>query len=370
MKFILNKKNIIESIKTCNSLIDSNIISPFIQGMLLQAKNNKITIITSNGFVSCKSEIKENVKIIEEGSVLIKSKLFATIITKLKNEDILFEKVDNSVLKIKTESFDSNINIMDDEQYPNINFDYSSWEKIELEPIIFKSILTKIVHSVSQNKEKISILNGVFIESKDGKLHIVGTDSYKLSYITYDFDGPSFKITIDSSVFYLLSDIVDFKENVHLYLSDNNLMIKLGNFVFSTKIMDGDYPNIYDIIKSPRDSWLVVDKKEMMDALERGIVIAMVEKKPIVKLNMKEDSIIVSFKSIELGNSDEIIKVKEFSGSNLSLMLNASFLISLLKVVDSNEIKLSMSKENRPMILTDKKEENFLQLILPLRNSY
>lgn len=370
MKFVINKKNIIESIKTCNSLIDNNITSPFIQGMLINAKDKKITIITSNGFISCKSEIIDNVQIIEEGTILIKSKLFFNIISKLKNEDILFEKVDNSVLKIKTESFDSNINIMDDEQYPNINFNHSTWEEIKLEPNILKAIFSKIIHSVSQNKEKFTILNGVFIESKNKKLHIVGTDSYRLSYLTYDFDGPEFKIVVDVTIFNLISDIIDHNENVFLYISDNNLIVKINKFIFTTKMMEGEYPNIYDIIRSPRDGWLLVNKKDLIEALERGIVIAMVEKRPIVKLDMRGDSIVVSFKSIELGNSDEIIKVNDSSGSNLALTLNASFLISLLKVMDNSVVKISISKENRPMIITDEKENNFLQLILPLRNSY
>lgn len=370
MKFIINKKEMFESIKVCNSIIDNNITSPYIQGMYIKAEKNKIIIITTNGFISSKSELINNIKVIEEGSFLIKSKLFFSIMQKLKNEEILFEKVDNSVLKIRTESFDSNINIMDDEQYPNINFNYLEWQEIIIQPIIFKSILNKIIHSVSQNKEKVSVLNGVCIQSKENKLHIVGTDSFKLSYLSYDFEGPEFKIVIDSNVFLLLSEIISFNENINLYISDNNIMIKIGNFIFSTKIIDGEYPEIKDIIRSPRDNSLLVSKKDLIEALERGIILAMVEKKPIVKIDFKKDLLMLNFKSIELGSSEEKIKVSEFKGNEMSFLLNATFLITLLKAIDSEEVSISSSKDNKPIIITNKSEENFIQLLLPIRNAH
>lgn len=370
MKFLINKKDIFESIKISNSIVDNSVTTPYIQGMYIEAKNNKIIIITSNGFISCKSEITENVKVIEEGNILVKSKVFTNIVSKLKNEEIHFEKVDNSVLKIKTQSFDSNINIMEAQEYPSINFNYTEWQEINIKPIVFKSILTKIMHSVSIEKEKMTILNGVCLESKNNKLSIVGTDSKRLSYLSYDYQGPEFKIVIDTSVFSLISDIIDFNDDIKLYISNNNIMIKIRNFVFSTKMMDGEYPNVDAPIRSPRDNFVLVNKKEIVDALERGLVLAMAEKKPRVKLTFKEDNITVSFKSIELGNSEELVKTIDFGGNQLSLCFNASFVISLLKVIDNNNIRIYSSKENKPLVITDDNEPNFIQLLFPLRDGY
>lgn len=367
MKFLIQKREIYESIKVCNSIIDNTISTPYIQGLYMCAKNDKLTLITTNGFISSKSEIT-NVKIIEEGSVLIKSKLINSIIQKLKYEEIFFEKIDNSVIKIKTESFDSNINIMDDEQYPNINFDTDNWKEIDIPSTIFKDTMNKVIHSVSQSKDKNSILSGVCFESKEGVLSIVGTDSFKLSYLSYKFDGPEFKIVLDYSLFNFLSEIVNNYDVIKMYLLNNNVVIKIGKFYFSSKLMDGEYPDVSNIIKSPKDNFSIVDKKSLIEGLERGVILAMVEKKPIVKIDFKENNITLNFKSIELGSSQEIIKIQGFHGNEMSFLLNTTYLISLLKVIDNEIIKISNFKENKPIFITDDKNSNFIQLLLPLRN--
>ena len=158
MKIKASKNAILSVLKFNNSIIDNTVSSPYIQGILIEAIDNKIYLTSTNSFISAKTIIDKGIQIIEEGKLLVKSKIFFNIISKLKNEEIIIEKVDNSVLKIKTESFDSNINIMDEQQYPNINFDYDNWNEILLPPIAFKSAITKIMQSVSQNREKMSIL--------------------------------------------------------------------------------------------------------------------------------------------------------------------------------------------------------------------
>ena len=106
MKFYINKKDLYNSLKICNSLVDNSTSNPYIQCIYIEANKNKLTFITTNGLISCKSEI-ENVNIISEGKILVKSKLLFNIIQKFKNEEFFFEKVDNSILNIRTDFFDS-----------------------------------------------------------------------------------------------------------------------------------------------------------------------------------------------------------------------------------------------------------------------
>lgn len=370
MKFYINKKDLYNSLKICNSLVDNSTSNPYIQCIYIEANKNKLTFITTNGLISCKSEI-ENVNIISEGKILVKSKLLFNIIQKFKNEEFFFEKVDNSILNIRTDFFDSNITIIEDEKYPNINFDYNNWKEITFPNLIFKNIFSKIIHSVSQNKEKPSVLNGVLLESKNGILSIAATDSYKLSYLSYEYKGEEFKIILDSSLFLFLSNIFDVKEDIKMYISNNNFILKINNFLFAAKLIEGDYPNVINIIKSPRENFTIINRKELIEALERGMILTMVDKKPIVKINFNENSMILNFKSTNTdlyNSSKEIINISSFYGIEMTFLLNANFLLNLLKVVDNDLVKISNSKENKPLIITDDKNENFIQLLLPLRN--
>ena len=124
MKIVISKKQLMESIKICNSIVDNTSFTPIFLGIFIEVLDNHVRFTTTNGTISVNSVVYKNEEcdILEQGVVLIKSKSFFSIISKLKNENITLEKVDNSVLKIKTSTFDLNTNIMDDAQYPSINF--------------------------------------------------------------------------------------------------------------------------------------------------------------------------------------------------------------------------------------------------------
>lgn len=368
MKIKINKNILINNIRILNSLPFNFTSSPIIQSILIKADKDKVDFILTNGLTSIKVSIKENISILEEGNVLIKSKIFFSIISKLKDEEIIFEKIDSSVLKIKTSSFDSNLNILDDEQFPIINFNYDNWNCVELKSIIIKDVYSKLMQSVSINKERSSVFNGIFFNS-DGKiLNIVSSDTYKLSALNYVFENKVFKFIIDYQIINLINDNLHVADNIFFYFLENDLIIKFKNLLIATKLIEGEYPNVIPIINSPKLNKLSISKKEFLGALERGLIFSDSEKKPISKINFFKDNTEILFNSIELGNSMEKISNLFFNGNDLSILINAQFLISLLKVFLSDKINIETSTETKPIILTSDDEENFIQLVLPLRN--
>lgn len=124
MKVIINKNLLLENIKICSSITESYKSSPVFLGMLIEVTNNEVKFTSTNGIFSVNSylEKNENCLILETGIAFVKTKNFYSIISKLNNEAITIEKIDNSILKIKTSNFDSNINLMDESIFPSIDF--------------------------------------------------------------------------------------------------------------------------------------------------------------------------------------------------------------------------------------------------------
>lgn len=368
MKFKVNKKTLLENIKIINQMNINNIYSPIFQSVLITVEKKELTFVATNGFISSKIVIKNDFECIEEGNVLIKFKILFNIIQKLDNLDLIFERIDNSVIKISSEKFDSNINVLDSQEFPIINFSHENWKEVNLKTIIIKDVYNKLLQSVSSNKEQNSILSGVCFQSNGELLEIFASDSFRLSYLNFNISTIPFKVVIDPSLINLISENVIATDSIKLYLNGFNLLIKINDSLFSSKVIDGDYPNINQIISSPKYNEVSISKKEIINALERGIVLTTTEKKPIVKLSILDNQIKVYFRSLELGNSEEIISCSKITGDNINISLNANYLISLLKVFNNDEIILGTSTENKPVILSSKEEENFIQLLLPIRN--
>ncbi|MEF9984754.1 MAG: DNA polymerase III subunit beta, partial [Malacoplasma sp.] len=146
MKIIIKKDILFNSLKLVTNLSSNNFSSPIIQGLFIDVNKERINLIHTNGMISINSKINnDNFLFVEEGTFLVNKKLFCNIIQKLNNEDIVIEKIDNSVLKIKTSNFDSNINILDYKEFPIISFEHKNWKEITLKANIFMDIKEKIL---------------------------------------------------------------------------------------------------------------------------------------------------------------------------------------------------------------------------------
>lgn len=124
MKIHINKQTLYSVLRTANSVVPSNAINPIIESILIDVNKatNTVNFIFLNNNLKILYSVKENIEIETEGKVLIKLKMLEPIISKLPNEMITLERIDTSSLKISKKNFESNINIIDETLFINIDF--------------------------------------------------------------------------------------------------------------------------------------------------------------------------------------------------------------------------------------------------------
>jgi DNA polymerase III sliding clamp (beta) subunit (PCNA family) len=126
MKITINKNNLLTPLKLVFNVVESNSVNPTFNRVLLKTINqNELALIGSNSFISIKTIIKEGLTIKETGGILVNGRILYSIISKIDNPELALELIDNSVLRISTPNFSSDINIYEENSYPNINFDFS-----------------------------------------------------------------------------------------------------------------------------------------------------------------------------------------------------------------------------------------------------
>ena len=369
MKIKINKNVFLKAIKICHSIINQNNIYPILQSILIEAKENKILIKGSNGTNSILYKIDNEIEILNEGTTLIKSKTLFDLVSSFEDNLILLENKNNKLLKIKSDNFDAKINIMKTEEYPNLKFELDDPESLILPIEKIAEINKKVSPSVNTNIEKESVFNGILFVSKSesGKLKIIATDTYKLSFLNYDFDGSKIKMIIDPLI---LKIILEFKNNEITFLKkDNRILIKLENISILTKNFEGNFPSIENIINQDFKSDLVLNKDKLIRSLNRGLSLIINENKPIANIVIQENIINLNFKSNEIGSAFEEIIVKTNNIKKIEFDININYLISILKPFENDEINLFISDTNKPLKFEDSKDKNFLQILVPLRKN-
>jgi len=178
MKFICEKSILQEAISNVQKAITGKSTMPVLQGILVVAKNNEVTLIGSD--IDLSIEAKITADIIEDGSVVLDSKLFGEIIRKLPNSTIEITSEENNSIKIVCQKSYATIIHMNGDDYPSLpnineNMIFSISQKV------LKNMMKSTIFAVAQDETR-PILTGVLFEIKDKKLNLVALDGYRVAF--------------------------------------------------------------------------------------------------------------------------------------------------------------------------------------------
>lgn len=370
MKLTINKNTLVEALKFSNNVISNANTNAILNCVLFELNNNKeLKIISSNGIISSAYTISNNIDIEEEGKILVKSKLLLSVISKIKDENIELTKID-STLQIKANNYISNINTIDFESYPNINFNFENWMEIKLNGKLLSKAIKKVSHSALQQIERVNRLNGIYFDSETekGYLRIIATDSFKLSLYKIEYNDKSFKFLINSNILNLINTFLKDDKDVIFKFKDKNVFIKTDDFILSCNIIDHEYPNIDPIIECNPETVIKVNRQNLIDALDRVISFSISDNKSSTcNIKITNKILSVNYRSIELGSSKEDLELINFEGNQIEFSVNSSFLLEHLKAFNNNEVGFKIEKNLKPFILFDNNETNFIQVLVPMR---
>lgn len=375
MKFTINKESLLNKLKFCNEIVDSSSINPILSNLLINVNEDNIEFICSNQLISSKTIIKNNISIFSTGSILIKTNLLFNIISKINEDKITFDLVDNSIIHISTNKFTLDLNVLESYSYPVINFSFENKNKITISKQLFNKITNKTSFTVLESSDQTNIFTGINLNSSrlENKIEVLSTDSYHLSYLQEDFTNDKFDITLSLKVVKLINSLLkESKSDCNFYLDQNNILFEINDTIISTRLLDGKYHSSpYKILQNTYSYSFTTSKKEMIDSINRGLVLLSSDnsKKPTVQMIINDKELNLNFKSIELGSCYEKINIEGYKGSNIQIILNIKYLLDLLREIETDKIEFHFINERGPILIKEVNDKNFITLISPCGNN-
>ncbi|MDR2557301.1 MAG: DNA polymerase III subunit beta [Mycoplasmataceae bacterium] len=376
MKLILDNKKFNEEIAIFNTILTNTSANPLLSCLLLETNGNNLEITGSNEEVAVKTTINKHLEIVKPGKILIEGNSFLKILSKISENKIEIELVDEQILKIKTETFNMDLNLLNCDDYPHYDFNTENKSSGIINVDFFAKIANKLVRIASSKKNEISInkvLMGVLIDSKrtDNFIEAAATDSHYLAYIKDKYDGPKFRITMNVETIKLITSQAKEKK-FNFYLGEQNrVIIENDNIKYISRLIEGDYPNIEKFIQNNElPNEFVIDRRLITKAIEKAIIVSEdpSSSKTMISIEVKNEQIQIKAQNLQKGIMFEVIKIKGKINEETTIILNAASLLNLLKNIDDANVTVKFTNNLSPIYLFDDKNHNYSSLILPARS--
>lgn len=362
----INTKELIQSLKIHSKFIDTKGINPSLSGILLKMKSKKIVIVSSDSMVSCQTLIEHDSFLDEEKDFLVKGAFLYNIVNKISSDEIKVSYLEGNKFSVDAKNYSSEINSMESELFPQIDFSYEEMKKYRISSEIINDITHNITKTSLRDVNKIDVLNGVNITSKEGKLRATCTDSFKLLTNEYEINIEDINLNINSKTLEDIVSLINENEDLEFYTDERKICWKIKNTIIQTKLIDGIYPDTSRIINSPQERFIKVKKTEIVDALQRGLVMVSGDKVPIVKLGIEGENLSIYFKNNGIGNSYEKMEIENTSDIRIEIAFNSNYLLTILSAFKEEEVSIIINGEYKPIILKQENAPNLIGLVAPI----
>ncbi len=372
MKLIILQENFLKGLNIVNRIASSNKNSlPILNNILLEARQGVLDLITTNLEIAVKSSIRS--KIEKEGKITIPAQILTSYISLLESGPLILN-LEGDELEIKTKNSKTKIKGISAEDFPIIP-QVERKHKYVIQSDLLKKCIENVDFCVSSSETRMEISGLLFNfnNPENGKLNIVGTDSYRLAEVQTILDKSSSEDKISviiplKTVQEVSKNLLEDKKDVELYLSENQVLFINGEDEVVSRLISGQFPDYKLIIPKNFRSRATLDKELFLKAVK---LCGLFTKSGINDINIKikaeESKIVVSSTNNQLGENTTEIDCQIYGEDN-EIVFNYRFLLDGLLTLNQDEVILEMINDATPAILRAEKEKDYVYLIMPIKH--
>lgn len=337
--------------------------NPILEGIKISAEDNELTLSATDTDLSIEKKIKADIKV--EGETVVPGKFITEFVKKLSNSEIELEVNDKNQLLIRYDGNESIIQCYNVIEYPGFKkLKTDEWFGISQKDL--KALISKTIFSVALDDSR-PILKGVLFDIDQKEISAVALDGYRLARVKKKSTANVKKqIVVPTRSLNEISKLLDDSDDIiNVYIDSNAIMIDTVDTKIISRLLEGDFVNYKQIIPMNYETFVIVNKLQLEDALERVSLLSKVGQNNFVKFDIKEGAVQLTSNS-EIGNIKEKISAV-LNGKDMTIAFNPRFILESLKASNDEFVKLCLNTSSNPCVIVPTEGDEFLYLILPVR---
>lgn len=363
MKIICTKSNLVKGVSIVSKAVPSKTTMSILECVLIDATTDIIRLTANDMELGIQTDIEG--EIIERGMIAIDAKFFSEIVRKLPDSDVIIETDENLQTTIVCEKSKFNIS-----GKPGDEFSYlpiiEKEESIKISQFTLKEVIRQTIFSISDSDSN-KLMTGELFEIKNNMLRVVSLDGHRISIrkIALDTSVEDKKLVVPGKTLMEVSKILsgEIDHMVNISYTSNHIVFEFDNTVVVSRLLEGEYFKIDQMLSSDYDTKVRINKKELLSCIDRAtLLVKEGDKKPII-INIGDEIMELKIKS-QIGSMNEEIMIHK-EGKDLLIGFNPKFLIDALRVIDDEEVTLYLMNAKSPCFIKDE-NETYIYLILPV----
>jgi DNA polymerase III subunit beta len=343
-------------------------------GILLEAGDGVVRLSATDMEISVQTSSPAEVE--EEGRVVIPARIFNDIVRSLPGGSFSLEHDDSGgTVRLAAGENEYRIRTYAADDFPQLpGFDAEA--AFSMSGDLLVETVEKVSRSYSRDETR-PVLTGILISFEENRVRMVTTDSYRLSIketelATTAFEG-SREAIIPARAMQEVARIFgsEGEDEVEVSLSENQALFRIGDVLFGTRLIDGNFPEYRRLLPTTFEREISVNREDLMGTLRRVNLFAQRQTPPVpVSLSFSNGAVEVIVRNGEVGEAHE--RLPATSEDDFLISFNPGYLLDGVSAIDTEKVVFKLNEALKPGLIVPgvdgEEEPDFLYLIMPMRD--
>ena len=375
MRVTCLQENLHRALGTAGRAVATKSTLPILGNFLLNASQDELVITATNLEMGIRYTIPAKVQ--EEGRVTLQARVLNDFVASLSSGEMeLLNDQGPLTVLVKQGNTQAHVRGIDPDDFPPLTEHADEGALFEVDPAILREAIEHVVFAAASDDSR-PVLAGVQLEVKGDKLQLAAADGFRMSVRTVTLDQPladEVSIIIPARAMGEMSRVLsDASEPARISITPNQtqLYLSLPDMVFVTRLIDGTFPDLKQIIPTTWNTRSVVLRDTVLDAARRAAIFAR-SANDVVKFEIQPPSdslemgqVTITANAADTGDNRDDIDA-QVEGEPTQIAFNGRYLTDVLSVMRGSSVAFELQGANAAGVIKSEGSDDFVHVIMPM----
>ena len=372
MKINLKREAFSSTLQNINSVVDKSTSSnkPILSNFVIrtvEGEGSKVEFSSTDYELSLVERVEA--EITEPGSICVNAKKVFDIVKELQGEDVKIRSTEQLWIHITCGSSEMRLPSVEVGLYPQTVLEELP-QSVTISVDDLKQCIDMTLFAAITNESRRNLMGVCLSSTSDQQTRWLSTDGHRLAQILKSVDDMNFsedqEVIVPRKVLTEVRRVADlFGQKVVISFNERVMQFTGSRISFKTRLIEGKFPNCDPIIPKDNTKQIIVNRESFINSLRIVSSISSEKLRP-VKLLISQGVLKLESEKADYGEVVDEIEIG-YEGDPFQIGFNSRYLLDVLNVIESEDIKLESKNSMSPTIIKSTVDESFLSVIMPLR---
>ncbi|MDF1762827.1 MAG: DNA polymerase III subunit beta [Oleibacter sp.] len=365
MKFVISREALLRPLQLVAGVVERRQTLPVLSNVLLALEGQQLSLTGTDLEVELVGRVTLD-ETGQDGAITVPAKKLMDICRSLPDGAQIEIEQDEARVNVRSGRSRFTLSTLPATEFPNVEA-MADEKTFALPQADLRRIIDRTSFAMAQQDVRY-YLNGMLIEVTPEGLRAVATDGHRLATCFVSISGPDAAQQIilpRKGVLEMAKLLNDAEASVSLALSSNHLRAHTEAFTFTSKLVDGKFPDYSRVIPKNGANVMLAERTELRQVFNRTAILSN-EKYRGVRLLLKPDVLQVFANNPEQEEAEESVAV-DYSGDSLEMGFNVSYLQDVMGVLSTQQVKFTLSDANSSALIEEPDGGDAMYVVMPMR---